>query len=169
MGVYLCKCRIGIVGGGIGGLALAVALKQRGIDCRCLTVRRSMREAKAGLTLQGARTIRDSDLLISARGRLYTRPRTLFSIRGPSGRILGSQQTLWRKREEKGKSYTTCRYRARRRRGLFDACEELVTWNARVSTVSQRTGDHAIIHFDGSVQTMCDAVVGRGMASTLHC
>ena len=166
VGVYLCKCRIGIVGGGIGGLALAVALKQRGIDCRVFERDSSFDERSQGygLTLQqGARTIRDLDLSSALEvSSIYSPSHFIFDHEGQAVAFWGPSRLFGENEKKKAKAKHNVQIsRQALRRGLFDACEELVTWNARVSTVSQRTGDHAIIHFDGECPDyVCDAVVG---------
>lgn len=43
--------RVGVVGGGIGGLALALALRQRGVDCEVFESAAEVREIGVGITL----------------------------------------------------------------------------------------------------------------------
>ena len=148
VGVYLSRCRVGIVGGGIGGLALAVALKQRGIDCRVFERDASFAERSQGygLTLQqGAKTIRDLSLSSALESSsIYSPTHFIFDSKGQTvafwgpTRLKDSSDAAEQPRPAKRKARHNVQIsRQALRRGLLQACEELVAWDSRVSGVSQ--------------------------------
>jgi 2-polyprenyl-6-methoxyphenol hydroxylase-like FAD-dependent oxidoreductase len=79
---------IGIIGGGIGGVAAAVALHQVGIDAVVYERAPTLREAGVGMMLwpNATRVLRDLGLL----GDLLARsgPNTHFLVRAPAGEVL---------------------------------------------------------------------------------
>jgi salicylate hydroxylase len=84
----MAALRVAIVGGGIGGLAAAVALRQRGIDAHIYEQAAALTEVGAGLTLQpnGVRMLRrlglDAELVRC--GARWTDPQ----FRHPDGRLI---------------------------------------------------------------------------------
>jgi 2-polyprenyl-6-methoxyphenol hydroxylase-like FAD-dependent oxidoreductase len=80
--------RIGIIGGGIGGIATAVALHQRGIGVRVYERADRLREVGAGMMLwpNATRVLRAIGLLGEV--TLCSGPSTHFFVRSASGRIL---------------------------------------------------------------------------------
>jgi 2-polyprenyl-6-methoxyphenol hydroxylase-like FAD-dependent oxidoreductase len=82
------KKNIGIVGGGIGGIATAVALHQAGIDVVVYEKTPELREVGAGMMLwpNATRVLREMGLLDKVLAR--SGPNTHFLVRARSGRIL---------------------------------------------------------------------------------
>jgi len=79
---------IGIVGGGIGGVAAAAALHQSGVDVTVYERNPQMREAGAGMMLwpNATRVLRDLGLLQSL--ATHHDSTTQFLVRASSGRVL---------------------------------------------------------------------------------
>ncbi|SRR6266481_9366845 len=79
---------IAIIGGGIGGAAAAVALRQAGIDATVYERSRLMRETGAGMMLwpNATRVLRDLGLLEDVLAR--SGPSTNFLVRDSGGKIL---------------------------------------------------------------------------------
>ena len=79
---------IGIVGGGIGGLAAAVALHQAGIDVVVYERASALREVGAGMMLwpNATRVLREMGLLGSVLA--HSGPNTHFLVRASSGKVL---------------------------------------------------------------------------------
>src|SRR5258708_33493312 len=81
---------IAIIGGGIGGAAAAVALRQTGIDATVYERSRLMREVGAGMMLwpNATRVLRDLGLLESVLARSGSS--TNFLVRASCGKVLMS-------------------------------------------------------------------------------
>jgi 2-polyprenyl-6-methoxyphenol hydroxylase-like FAD-dependent oxidoreductase len=79
---------IGIVGGGIGGIATAVALHQAGIDVVVYEKAPALREVGAGMMLwpNATRVLREMRLLESVLA--HSGPNTHFLVRASSGKVL---------------------------------------------------------------------------------
>jgi hypothetical protein len=79
---------LGIVGGGIGGMAAALALQRAGIDVTVYEQADEMREAGAGLMLwpNGSRVVRELGLLDEVIAR--SGPNTHFLVQATSGKVL---------------------------------------------------------------------------------
>ena len=82
------KKNIGIVGGGIGGIAAAVALHQAGIDVVVYERATALREVGAGMMLwpNATRVLREMGLLENVLAR--SGPNTHFLVRESSGKVL---------------------------------------------------------------------------------
>jgi hypothetical protein len=92
-----CLCeqppQVGIVGGGIGGLALAIALRNKGIDCVVFERDKSFGERSQGYGLtmqQGAKTLKKLGVQLSGISSSIH-----LSLR-PDGELLGAYGREWR-------------------------------------------------------------------------
>jgi 2-polyprenyl-6-methoxyphenol hydroxylase-like FAD-dependent oxidoreductase len=88
MSTPLLRRSIGIIGGGIGGVAAAVALRQAGIEATVYERAPQMREVGAGMMLwpNATRVLRDLGLLEDVLARSGSS--TNFLVRAASGKIL---------------------------------------------------------------------------------
>jgi 2-polyprenyl-6-methoxyphenol hydroxylase-like FAD-dependent oxidoreductase len=86
--VTMPKANIGIVGGGIGGVAAAVALQQAGIDATVYERAPQLREVGAGMMLwpNATRVLRSFGLLGDVLARSGSS--THFLVRASSGAVL---------------------------------------------------------------------------------
>ena len=82
------RCQIGIVGGGIGGIATALALRQVGVPVVVYERADCLREVGAGMMLwpNATRVLRGLGLLDQIVAR--SGPNTHFLVRAANGRIL---------------------------------------------------------------------------------
>src|ERR1700692_3347272 len=82
------KANIGIVGGGIGGVASAVALHQVGIDAIVYERAPQLREVGAGMMLwpNATRVLRDLGLLENVLA--HSGPNSHFLVRASGGKIM---------------------------------------------------------------------------------
>ena len=158
--------KVGIVGGGIGGLALAVALKQRNIECVVFEKDDSF-EARAqgyGLTLQqGAKTMRDlgiDDAL--AKKSIYSPSHFIFdhegqvvAFWGPT-RLHEADSRVKKKRKAKHNCQIS---RQALRKAILDECSDVIRWGKKVTLVEDKQ-DQAVIKFADGSEYVCDAAVG---------
>jgi 2-polyprenyl-6-methoxyphenol hydroxylase-like FAD-dependent oxidoreductase len=88
MSTPILRRSIGIIGGGIGGVAAAVALRHVGIDATVYERAPQMREVGAGMMLwpNATRVLRDLGLLESVLARSGSS--TIFLVRASSGKVL---------------------------------------------------------------------------------
>jgi hypothetical protein len=102
--------RVGIVGGGIGGLALAIALLNKGIDCMVFERDRSFAERSQGYGLtmqQGAKTLKKLGVKLSGISS------SIHLSLLPNGELLGAYGREWREDQER----TPATVRRRKRAG----------------------------------------------------
>ena len=176
---------VAVVGGGIGGLALALALQQRGVDVGVFERDGHFFERSQGygLTLQqGSKAVRDLGLESAAAAAGVSS--SLHISRDASGRELGRHGSATReeKREEKREENGSCEENGSPsgRRNLHLPRQSLrallcarlkpgtIRWGCRLDTITQQSegqhkGQHArpTLSFNGGErQVSADVVVG---------
>ena len=155
--------RVAIVGGGIGGVAAANALHQRGIDAHVYEQAAALTEVGAGLAVQpnGARMLRKLGLGddLERWGARWTDPRFLH----PDGRLIAPMWPAERQFEIYGMH----------RADLLDMLvkrlpADVIHTDHRVVAFDQ-DADRATVSFANGEQVSADVVVGAdGMHSTLQ-
>ena len=136
--------RVGIVGGGIGGLALAIALLNKGIDCVVFERDRSFAERSQGYGLtmqQGAKTLKKLGVKLSGISS------SIHLSLLPNGELLGAYGREWREDQE----------------DTGDGAEEETCWKCLGSTWKpQKTKDRKA----GLGPLKCTVCAGSGLVPT---
>lgn len=157
-----------IVGGGIGGLTLAVALAQKGHVARVLERTRTLAPAGAGLALQpNAMTVLTElglDRATIAAGQKVTRA----AILDPNGRAVGAEVDIAALTEKFGAPLVAV-HRARLHAVLRDAVGDgVITLGTDVVRVDSSTSGATVVCQDGQ-RFDADIVVGAdGLRSTVR-
>lgn len=135
---------VGIIGGGIGGLALALGLTHRGVDCRVYERDASFftRRPGYGLTLQqGGRALRALGVLDLVRDAgIWTPAHGAYD--GVTGEALGEHGAKHRKKDETKVDFAVHVPRQSLRAILLSQLpENVVRWNAPVNNFSEENND----------------------------
>jgi 2-polyprenyl-6-methoxyphenol hydroxylase-like FAD-dependent oxidoreductase len=154
---------IGIVGGGIGGIAAGIALLQAGFTVRIFEKAGQLREAGAGVSLWPNGTVVLSELGVLSEVLKHGQVGTHFLLRQQSGELLMDISTT------EADTPTVCLHRADLLRVLAQAMPpECFRLNHEVTGV-ESTGQKVCLQFRNQENFVCDGVVGAdGVHSRLR-
>jgi 2-polyprenyl-6-methoxyphenol hydroxylase-like FAD-dependent oxidoreductase len=145
---------IGIVGGGIGGIAAGIALLQAGFTVRIFEKAGQLREAGAGVSLWPNGTMVLSELGVLSGILKHGQVGTHFLLRALSGELLMNISTT------RADTPAVCLHRADLLRVLAQAMPaECFCLNHEV-TGMQSTGQKVRLQFRNQESFVCDGVVG---------
>jgi salicylate hydroxylase len=154
--------RVGVVGGGIGGLVLAIALARRGVEVAVYEQAGEHREIGAGVALSGNATRLLHRLgLEDPLAEVATEPSALVFRRWDDGRVIAAHpvgEGGWYRREVGAPYYGVHRVDALR--VLADALEPGVVRLARRAVGVRDGGEEAIVEFEDGESAAADVVVG---------
>ena len=163
--------KVAIVGGGVGGLGLAVALAQLGIEAHVYESSSEVRQRSSGAFLNLAPNgMRALDAIgLAAAVAASGSPSAGTELLNASGRVI-SWIDAGHERERLGFQNTMIR-RADLHRILLDAAHErgvTVHWQRRVAGLAE-TGPQVTLRFDDGTSARVDAVVGAdGLRSAVR-
>jgi 2-polyprenyl-6-methoxyphenol hydroxylase-like FAD-dependent oxidoreductase len=154
---------IGIVGGGIGGIAAGIALLQAGFIVRIFEKAGQLREAGAGVSLWPNGTAILSELGLLSGVLKYGQVGTHFLLRAQSGELLMNISTA------KADTPTVCLHRADLLRVLAQAMPPECFSLSHELTRVEFKGQRVCLHFRDQASFICDGVVGAdGIHSRLR-
>lgn len=154
------KLRIAVVGGGIGGLTIAIALKKHGIDCKVYEQTAELREVGAAIALSAnAMRFYEQWGLGPAFDKVAFEVSALIYRDGKTGRLIGNHPAGAAYRERYGSRYIGI-HRAELQKILFtEVGMENIHLNKRLATIDD-SGDCAVLHFEDGSSAEADFVIG---------
>jgi len=154
------KLRIAVVGGGIGGLTIAIALKQHGIDCKVYEQTAELREVGAAIALSAnAMRFYEQWGLGPAFDKVAFEVSALIYRDGKTGRVIGNHPAGPAYRERYGSRYIGI-HRAELQKILFtEVGMENIYLNKCLSSIDD-SGDCAVLHFKDGSSAEADFVIG---------
>ena len=149
-----------MVGGGIGGLTIAIALKQHGIDCKVYEQTAELREVGAAIALSAnAMRFYEQWGLGPAFDAVGYEASALIYRDGKTGRVIGNHPAGAAYKERYGARYIGI-HRAELQKILFtEVGMENIHLNKRLSTIDD-TGDCAVLNFEDGSSAEADFVIG---------
>lgn len=154
------KLRIAVVGGGIGGLTIAIALKQHGIDCKVYEQTAELREVGAAIALSAnAMRFYDQWGLGPEFDKVGFEVSALIYRDGKTGHVIGNHPAGPAYRERYGHPYIGI-HRAELQKILFTKVGmENIHLNKCLSNIDD-SGDCAVLHFKDGSTAEADFVIG---------
>lgn len=154
------RLRIAVVGGGIGGLTLAIALKKHGVDCKVYEQADELREVGAAVALSAnAMRFYEQWGLGPAFDKVAFEMSSLIYRDGKSGRIIGNHPIGSSYKERYGSRYIGI-HRAELQKILFtEVGLENIFLNKCLTNIDD-SGDCAVLHFKDGSSAEADLVIG---------
>ena len=154
------KMRIAVVGAGIGGLTIAIALKKHGIDCQVYEQTAELREVGAAVALSAnAMRFYEKWGLGGEFDKVAYEVSALIYRDAKSGRVIGNHPAGAAYRERYGYRYIGI-HRAELQKILFtEVGMENIHLNKCLSTIDD-SGDCAVLHFKDGSSAEADLVIG---------
>jgi 2-polyprenyl-6-methoxyphenol hydroxylase-like FAD-dependent oxidoreductase len=146
-----------IVGGGIGGLSAAVALRQRGFAPRVYEAAPELREVGAGIWVPPNAMQVLSRLGLAEAVAHEGRPVRVVELRDARAGLLNRTDLAYVEREFGHP--TVAIHRGRLQAVLAEAAGDAVRRGSRCSRVAAR-GERVVVRFEGGVETEADVVIG---------
>ena len=161
------RLRVGVIGAGIGGLTVAIALHQKGFNVSVYEKAPQLGEIGAGINLTGTSTAILNDLgLLAELERLGVATRGIEFRFWQDGRTIAANSSLF---SEAAETTSYSMHRADLHRTLVDALPAgVIHLDANCVAVDEKS-DHVLVRFEDGTERQFDVLIGAdGLHSTVR-